>query len=293
MFTIRHPAPRLAVLALAAAAALAGCRPPRTPPPDLSLDPAALREQVIQAQARVRSAQGEARVGVDAPGGSGTVSQFIAAERPDRLHLEVLDFFGNVTLVLAAGGGRFALYDGREKVFYRGAATPENLARLLPVRIPVEDLVAILCGVAPLLDGTPTAAMPGPGFVTLDLARGARTQSLRVGSKAVVERSSLRIDGETGPGTYDVRFDDFEQHAAVSFPGSVALRATSPKVKLDLRWKTVEVNGAVDASLFRLEPPRGAKVVDLEGEGVPPSPFQTSGDPSGSAAPAPQAGAPE
>ncbi|BDG03976.1 lipoprotein insertase outer membrane protein LolB [Anaeromyxobacter oryzae] len=276
-------------LALAAALALAACRPPRTPPPDLSLDAAALRDQVLRSQARLRSVSGTARVGVDAPGGSGTVSQFVAAERPDRVHLEVLDFFGNVTVVLVAGEGRFALYDAREKVLYRGAATPENLARLLPVPIPAEDLVAILLGTAPLVDGTPTAAVPGAGFVTLELARGALTQALRVGSDAVVERSSRRVAGGPGPGTYDLRFEIFQQRAGVWFPRQVALRADSPKVKLDLAWKDAEVNGEIDPKLFRLEPPRGARVVDLGGDevlpGTPPNPFlpPAGADPAGSA----------
>ncbi|WP_242394536.1 DUF4292 domain-containing protein [Anaeromyxobacter oryzisoli] len=282
-----HRRTAVPLLGVVAAVALAGCRPPRTPPPDLSLDPAALREQVLHAEGRVRSVQGEARVGVDAPGGSGTVKQFIAAERPDRLHLEVLDFFGNVAVVLAAGDGRFALYDGREKVYYRGAATPENLARLVPLRLRAEELVAILCGDAPLVDGAPAAAAPGPGYVTLDLARGALTQSLRIGPGAVIERSSRRIDGAPGPGTYDVAFDDFEPHAGVRFPRSVALRSDSPKVKIDLRWGTMEVNGAPDPALFRLAPPRGARVVDLDAgqaaRGAPSSPF---GVPAGSDAPA-------
>jgi hypothetical protein len=266
------------------------CRPPRTPPADLSLDPSALRDQVLRARDRVRGVAGDARVAVDAPGGSGTVSQFIAAQRPDRLHLEVLDFFGNVAMVLSAGDGRFSLYDSREKVFYRGASTPENLARLLPLPMAAEDLVEILCGATPLLDGTAVAAAPGPGFVSLELARGPYTQSLRVGSEGIVERSSRRIAGEPGPGTYDLRFETFQQHGGVWFPRELALRASAPKVKLDVRWKRVQVNPELDDGMFRMEPPRGARIVELDDGSAPaqpPSPFQPSASPSGLDAPEP------
>ena len=30
-----------------------------------------------------------------APAGSGALDQFLAAEKPDRLHIEAMDFFGN------------------------------------------------------------------------------------------------------------------------------------------------------------------------------------------------------
>src|SRR6266536_511391 len=84
------------------------------------------------------------RVKIKSPGANGTVTEFAAAEKPDRVHLETLDFFGNPAAVLVAADGRFAFLDARANVFYRGDATPENVARLLPVMIPVEELVVIL-----------------------------------------------------------------------------------------------------------------------------------------------------
>jgi hypothetical protein len=276
---IRRAAPLL-VLAFAT-----GC-PPRRPPPDLSLEPRELLAQVSQAQAVIRSVQGEARVAVDGPGGSGTVRQFLAAEAPDRLHVEALDFFGNPVAVLAAGGGRFSLYDAREKVLWRGAATPENLARLVPLPIAAEDLVRILCGYAPLLPGEPARVDQGRGFAELVLEAGSRTQTLRVGPNARVLRSTVREGGAQPPGAYDLVFGDPDDAARPGFPSTVTLRASEPRVKLDLRWSEVEVNAAVDPKLFRMDPPRGARVVELEQHAPgPPSLFQPT--PSASSGPAP------
>jgi hypothetical protein len=263
-----HAPRRLHLVALVVAA---GCHP-AAPPPDLSLDPRALLVQVEAAQARVRAVQGEARVRVDARGMSGAVTQYLAAEEPDRLHVEALDFFGNPLLVLAAGGGRFALYDAREKVFYRGAATPGNLARLVPLALSAEELVRILCGSAPLLGGAPVAAEPRPGFVWLELKDGDRTQGLRVGAGGAVIRSTVRVAGARAPGTYDLAFEDLEPRGGVPFPKTVTLRSARPRVELDVRWREVEVNPALDPALFRLDPPRGARVVELAPEGGEPPP---------------------
>jgi hypothetical protein len=261
-------------LALGLAAAAASACAPRRPPPDRSLDPAGLAEQVRAAQARVVRVQGQARVRVASPEWKGSVMHFLAAEKPDRVHLEALDFFGNPALVLVADAGRFALYDARAKVLWRGPATARNLSRLLPIALPPEDLVTILCGSAPLLDGgAPARADPGRGTVTLVLEAAGISQALAVGPRAVVESSRVRrADGGAVPGAVDLRlaYDDAEHPG---FPSEVKLDAGDRGVAIALAWREVEPNAALDAALFRLAPPRGARVVDLaEGEEVPALP---------------------
>jgi len=257
---------RLALLAALAACACA----PRVPPPDLSLEPEPLLAQVRAAQAAVRSVRGEARLSVKSEAGSGRAPELVAAERPGRLRIETLDFFGNPVSVLATLDGRFALWDGREKVFYRGEATPENLARLVPLPLAAEDLVAILCGTAPIPAGArAVSAEPGRGYVTLVLElEGGRRQVLRVGAGAVVERSDLQ-----GPGGYRLRFEQLgTQGDAARFPSRVALASDAPAVSLELTWREVEVNAVQDPAFFRIDPPRGARVVEL-GNAPPPAPF--------------------
>ena len=257
--------PRAASAVLATALALAACHP-RRPPPDLSRDPGPLLAQVRAAQARVQRVSGEARVKVEAKGMRTAVAvrEFIAAEKPDRLHVEVLDFFGNVGAVLAASGGRFQLYDAKERVFYRGEATPENLARLVPLPLPAEDLVTILCGSAPLLE-RPVDVEARGGVLVLSLEEDGRTQEVRVGEKAAVERASVVSVPPHGARAYSLDFDAFRPLTGGRFPGEVRLRADDPRVRLDLRWgEEVEVNGELDGVRFTLDPPRGARVVDLD-----------------------------
>jgi len=190
---------RLRSLAAVAALTLAACAP-RRPPPDLSLDPAALLAQVEGAGAAVTRVQGEARLRLDAPGARGTVPAFVAVERPDRLHVEALDFFGNPAATLVAAGGRLAIYDARARTFYVGAATGANVARLVPLPLSPERLVAILCG-TPVLEGGPDAAEPGSGEVTLTLREGPRTATLRVGPRAALLRASFRGGAPPSPTT--------------------------------------------------------------------------------------------
>jgi outer membrane biogenesis lipoprotein LolB len=238
----------------------------RAPPPDLSPDPAALLAEVERTQGRVERLRGEARVKVESPGGSGTVTQFVLAERPDRLRLDALDFFGNPAAVLVADGGRFSLLDLRAGVFYRGAATPENVARLVPLPIPVEELVLLLCGAVPLA-GRPAAVEPGDGVLRLRLEGPDRLQWIDVGAGAAVHASAVTgAAGRPAPrGTYDVAFDRFRDQAGRPFPGEVRLSAPDAGVRLRLTWKEIEANGVLPDAGFALAPPPGVPVVDLDG----------------------------
>lgn len=259
-----------AALPVAACAALllAACRPPRTPPPDLSLDPAALLAQVRGAQGAARTVQGEARVHVRSPRGSASVKQFTAAEAPDRVRLEELDFFGNPAAVLVASGGRFALYDARQKVFYRGAATPENLSRLVPIPLGAPELATLLLGSAPLLDGPAVRATPERAQVRLRQEQGGVAQELWIGARAAVEKAARQVAGGAGPGSWEVEFSGHQERGGAWFPGAMALRSAPAKVEVELSWSDVEVNGPLDPRLFELQVPRGARVVEL-GEGAP------------------------
>jgi hypothetical protein len=225
---------------------------------------------VKAAQARVVSVAGRARLGVDGSGGSGGVEQVLVAERPDRLRVETHDFFGNVVAVLAVMDGRLALYDARERTFLRGAATPANLARLVPVPLPPEALVTLLCGSAPLLDGAPLSAEPGDGRVLLTLRRGDLVQRLEVGPGAALLASRLRrvTAGGEVPSGLDAEFSDHRLRAGQQVPTDLTARAAEAGVALSLHWRELEVNRSVEPSLFQLSPPAGARLVDLD----PPPP---------------------
>src|SRR5690606_17937388 len=95
----------------------------------------------------------EARLSAELREGSGKVGQFVLAERPDRVRLETLSFFGQPLAVLTSDGTTFRLHDLENGRFYEGPATAGNVSQLLPVRIPPEELVSLLLGVPPLVTG--------------------------------------------------------------------------------------------------------------------------------------------
>ena len=159
--------------------------------------------------------------------------------------------------MLVTAGGRLALYDARARAFYRGAASPANVARLVTVALSPERLVAILCG-APLLEGEPVRAEAGRGFVALDLEAGSRRTTLRVGPRAAVEKASFRGGAPAVP-DHDVRYGGFLNLPAARLPTEIAISAGPPAVRVELSWADPEANGAIEPATFRLDPPSGAR----------------------------------
>ncbi len=245
-----------AVVALALAA---GCA--RVPPPDLSRDPSLLLEQVRVAQDGVKACRGSARLSVSSSSPSGSLDAWVAAEKGGRVRVDVFDFFGNPAAVLVASGGRFALYDARAGALYRGDDSPENLARLVPVPIAARDLASVICGSAPIIDGRAVSAEAGDGVLLLEIAGESGRQVLAVGEGGAVERASF-LPGARGGTPWKVAFSAFRRTAGQRIPGEVELRGGGAEVSL--LWKDdLEVNQPPDSPLFQLDPPRGARVVDL------------------------------
>ena len=161
---------------------LAGC-PPRVdvrsaPPPDAT----ALLAEVDATDARVAALQSQAKAHLDARGKKGNVQMFVAVASPASVHLEVLDFFGKPSGILISDGRRFVMLASDTGAWLRGAATAENVARVLPVSLPPEELVAMLLGRAPRLpDPAPTLLVDSAENVfRVTLRAGGRTQELWV-----------------------------------------------------------------------------------------------------------------
>ncbi|HEY3585549.1 MAG TPA: DUF4292 domain-containing protein, partial [Myxococcaceae bacterium] len=136
---------------------LAGC-PPRVdvrsaPAPDAT----ALLAEVDTTDARVATLQSQAKAHVDARGKKGNVQMFVAVAAPASVHLELLDFFGKPSGILISDGKQFVMLASETGTWLRGAATAENVSRVLPVQLPPDQLVAMLLGRAPRLpDPSPT-----------------------------------------------------------------------------------------------------------------------------------------
>jgi len=232
--------------------------------------PQELLRRIEVAESQIYSLKGEAKLIVDAPQGKGAVSLFAAVTHPALIHIEQLDFFGRPQGVLVTDGTRFGLYLQQDGKYYRGPASPANLARFLPLVMPPAELAAVMLGRAPRI---PPESMEMRfddklQLLVLVLTRGKVRQTLHV------QPPSYRVVKSTAENlqAYDVAFSDLTTEGGVTLPKHAALDARSAKTSVELVWKDVAVNEAPDLSLFDFEPPEGIPVVEVDANGFPSQP---------------------
>ena len=107
-------------------------------------------------------------------------SQMISVKAPDKVRIDVMGLFGPL-YSMASDGSRLTAYDRGERVFYRGAASAENLGRY--TRVALEGTVLAL-----LLRGLDPAGLAGSGIE-------ARFSDYReVSGRAVAHRVEVDLD---------------------------------------------------------------------------------------------------
>ena len=243
-------------------------------------DPEKLFSLVSQQQANLVTIQGDAKLHVSSPQGSGTLSMFVAISRPGLVHMETFDFFNRPVAALVSDGQRFGLYQTEGNLFYKGPASPENVSRFLPVVLPSEELVAVMLGQVPFIPAEKKTLELDrkEGVYVLKLYRGPVTQTLQVHPKFYrVVRSEVR-----GVPGYDLAFDDFQGQGPQVFPKEVKLIAEVAQTELRLHYSDVSLNARPDLTLFELEPPEGARVVEVDSRGQelhPPAAPSPAGPP--------------
>jgi hypothetical protein len=230
------------------------------------VDPKVILAKSLAVEQGVKSLKGDGRLTVHSPTAKGTTTVFVAVERPAKVHVEVLDFFGRPTVLWVSDGAVFGLFQGDQGVYCHGPASPENLSRFLPIRLPEGQLVQLLLGEPPR-DGDARAT------ASYDEGQNAYVLSLEgaLGPQALtVEPGTFRIRRSVVQGGYPYQadFGDFGG-GPFHFPKRMRLDAKRDNTQLELRYTGVELNPSLPAALFVPQAPPAARVVEVDAEGRP------------------------
>lgn len=243
---------------------MAACAPRPVGPQRLAVDQEVagrLLEAWRQRSAANISLQGIASARVETADGNFSGTQVLLAERPNLFRAESLSPFGTPLLILAANGDRLGVLLPTRNLFYTGAATAENLGRFSRLPLVPEDLVDLLLYRPPLLTDRVEAgyALPDGGW-QLVLIAGERRQELFFDPAERLVRVLYAKGGRT---LLEARYraigalvDDFPAEFAIDVP-EFATRAR-------LKFSELAINRSFQPGIFRLEPPAGAQVRELD-----------------------------
>jgi outer membrane lipoprotein-sorting protein len=187
----------------------------------------------------------------------------ILVARGGKLRIEADSPLGGALATLTSDGVKFAMLDLRANRFLAGPAKACNVARLIRIAIPPDDIVAILMGGAPLsgtIKGVSwdpnnggrevlTLAQPDGGDLVLKLdARDKRWDVMRAERHDPAGKLLWRVTNE-----------DFKDHGDVRLPDTEDVQEPPHGADAEIKLRGVEPNIEIKDELFRLPPPENVQ----------------------------------
>ncbi|MCB9646811.1 MAG: DUF4292 domain-containing protein [Deltaproteobacteria bacterium] len=260
-------APAGALLALVLAA---GCRPGPVRQPDTTPLP---EPETVLTELRAKAGERASlrtmgRVTYFGDKGRVRLKAVLLARRPGAFRVETLSPLEQPVDVMASDGDRlWLLSQDRLRV---GAASPENIARLLPLVMGPEAVVDTLLG-----------GVPGPERVKAQSLERGEDDSWRLtvineyGERVVLKVNpvarrveAMELLGEGDAVRVRVKFDDFEALPdGGELPKELDIRLLPDGAQVAIRLQSPEINVAMDDALFRIDAPAGVTPEPLDGPG--------------------------
>lgn len=256
---------RASLLLLAATATFMGCGP-KPPPADAYQDAATLLSEMTAKRLAVKTLRASGRVDHFGKGQRIQGAVYVFARLPDALRVDLISPLGSSLAVLAAQDGRFAMHDTRQGRFLEGPALPCNIARLVQIPLPVEDVARILIGGTPVIEGELSLGWnDDKGAYALTIEDGDLTQSLLIGADRSVlplQRSTLKRSNSV---VFDIVNDRWTLSGSTWLPREIRVKMPAHRSDLLLRYDQdgVEANVDLPSDAFHLTAPSGMKVEDV------------------------------
>jgi len=230
--------------------------------PTIVPTPVYLQGRLAEQNAALRSFQGQGKLEYEGPDGKARSSSMVVVKAPDRVRIDFQSPF-SLTYTVVTDGSRLVAYDRGEKVLYRGNPSLDNLGKYLRVPIDLEMLAALVRGLAPIPSGAGVGTVteirngwlwqiPLPGGAQLRLFYDAAELKLR---KATVQ-------GTRG-GDFSAYFSEYSPVDGVDVAHEI--KADLPDGgRVELNYGMVWRDRVHADSAFRLEPPAGVRVVNMD-----------------------------
>ncbi len=101
-------------------------------------------------QVQHQSLSALAQVKMTQNGKSWSTTQALLVATPNRLRIDMINFFGQLLVQLSVNGPQLNAYVPRDQTHYFGMPTLDNIKRFTGLPLPITDLVALLLGKMPL-----------------------------------------------------------------------------------------------------------------------------------------------
>jgi outer membrane lipoprotein-sorting protein len=251
-----------------ALAALSGvCCPPgnglHIPESERIEDPKELLTAVREKGKELASLRAEGTILMRRGGKRVKAHTILLLRRPATLRFETISFFEQPLSILVTDGMQFSLWDMDKGRFYTGAATPNNISRVIPIPMDGPEVAKILLGDPPLIPFAKSSLDfdSNDGLYVLTLSNSQQTQIIKIHPGRL--RPTEVLCKVAGKEYYRLVYDDWhDQQPPVLKKATFTM--PSEDIRLVIKISETERNPVLKDDLFVLTPPEGIPVERLE-----------------------------
>ncbi|MFH1081127.1 MAG: DUF4292 domain-containing protein [Pseudomonadota bacterium] len=243
-----------------------GCAaaPKMTARMDFASPEAALEHIAAQAPANIAlQAMADIRVTVRDEGHP--LKLAVLLKTPASLRVEAIPLFGTPAFFLSVHNRTLKVFLAETRTFYIGRATPDNMARYLPLKMGPEDLMAVLTGTcfAPAGPDTLLQGRLDGDYYRLDLVEPLKRRSLWV---RTTDGFLERLDVYGGQQRlYRVRFEEPLRVEETVLPQKITFVSEGiDGLSMSIRYADIQFLKDIDPETFDLKTPPGVEPVYLD-----------------------------
>ncbi len=235
--------------------------PPITAPPGPDL---VARLQATRPQ--VRSFDAKGRLTYLSPKWNYSGTSLIKGRLPDTIRADVLDVLGRSLLFFYSNGQQVQVLSPKEGKFYRGVASPGNLAAFIPPAMTLQQALRLMVGDLPLSSGQPVRS-------EYEVKQGRYLFEWQYPGGSIKERLWVEAqemqpvqDEWFGPGGrlhFSATFTNYGQ-ITPGLPGQITVKTLEPKGELRLTYSDMTVNPPLKDTDLSVPKPAGVTEVPLK-----------------------------
>ena len=198
-------------------------------------------------------------------GGGYPLKLAVLLKKPASLRVEAIPLFGVPAFFLSVHNRTLKVFLAETRAFYIGRATPDNVARYLPLKMSPEDLIAVLTGTcfAPVGPETLLQGRPEGDHYRIDLVEPLKRRSMWVRTTdGFLER--LEVYGERQR-LYRAHFEEPLRVEGTVLPQKITIVSEGTDVvSVSIRYADIQFLQDIDPEIFDLKTPPGIEPLYLD-----------------------------
>ena len=219
------------------------------------------------ARALPTTVQGEARMDAYVDGVARKADLLVRLERPGKAHLQAMTPTGEMVAVLATDGLRFTSFERGGKQCQTGPACARNMARLVPLTFPPDELVEALMGRPPRLKQANTTMRwdgdRGAWHVVLTRASGNEQLKQELWLRPPQMDVLASIVSRGGERLISIAYAEHGKPGIPGLPGKMRVQIPAQRVDVSIELRDVEAGEAIEPEAFALPCPRGMPMIEM------------------------------